>query len=59
MYSSQKVHSFSSLRRPETPFRHEQGHQQADALTGSISIIQNTIFTVYEVESQNTVNTKI
>ena len=59
MYASQKVQVISSLRRPETHFRPAQGHQQASALTGSINIIQNTIITVYEVESQKTVNTKI
>ena len=52
MYASQKV--FSSLRRPETHFRHAQGHQRADALTGSINIFQSTIITVYEVEHQKT-----
>ena len=54
MYASQKVQIFSSLRRPETHFRPAQGHQQAGALRGSINIIQNTIITVYEVESQKT-----
>ena len=32
-----KFKVFSSLRRPETYFRHAQGHQQAGALTGSIT----------------------
>ena len=59
MYASQKVQVFSSLRKPETQFRHAQGHQQAGALTGSINIILNTMITVYEVESQKTVNTKL
>ena len=49
----------SSLRRPETHFRHAQGHQRAGALTGSINIFQSTIITVYEVEHQKTVNTKL
>ena len=48
----------SSLRRPETHFRHAQGHQRAGAVTGSINIFQSTIITVYEVEYQKTVNTK-
>ena len=48
----------SSLRRPETHFRHAQGHQQAGALTGSINIFESTTITVYEVENQKTVNTK-
>ena len=39
--------------------RHAQGHQRAGALTGSINIIPNTIITVYEVEHQKTVNTKL
>ena len=59
MYASQNIQVFCSLRRPETHFRHAQGHQHASALTGSINIIQNTIITVYEVESQKTVNTNL
>ena len=50
---------FSSLRRPETHLRHAQCHQRASALTGSINIFQSTISTVYEVEHQKTVNTKL
>ena len=38
---------------------HAQGHQRVGASTGSINIIQNTIITVYEVEHQKTVNTKL
>ena len=53
-----KFKVFSSLRRPETHFRHAQGHQRAGALTSSINIFQSTISTVYEVEQQKTVNTK-
>ena len=56
MYASQKVQVLSSLRRPETNFGHAQGHQRASATTGTINIIQNTIITLYEVESQETVN---
>ena len=59
MYASQKVQVFSSLRRPETHFRHAQGHRRPGALTSSINIFQSTIITVYEVESQKTVNTKL
>ena len=33
--------------------------KQAGALRGSINIIQNTNITVYEVESQKTVNAKL
>ena len=54
-----KIKLLSSLRRPETHVRHAQGHQRAGASTGSINIIQNTIITVYEVEYQKTVNTKL
>ena len=54
-----KFKVFSSLRRPETHFRHAQGHQRAGALTGSITIFQSTTITVYEVEYQKTVNTKL
>ena len=49
----------SSLRTPETHFRHALGHQRLDALTGSINIFQSTTITVYEVEYQETVNTKL
>ena len=59
MYASQKVQGFSRLSRPETLFRHAQGHQRAATLTGSINIFQSTTITVYEVEYQKTVNTKL
>ena len=54
-----KYKVFSSLHRPETHFRHAQGHQRAGALTDSINIFQSTIITVYEVEHQKTVSTKL
>ena len=54
-----KLKVFSSRQRPETHFRHSQGHQRAAALTGSINIFQSTTITVYEVEYQKTVNTKL
>ena len=54
-----KFKTFVSLRRPETHFRHAQGHLWANELTGSINIIHNTIITVYEVEHQKTVNTEL
>ena len=57
MKASQKFEVVSHLRRPETQFGHAQGLQRTGALTGSINIIRNTIFTVYEVESQKTDNT--
>ena len=53
-----KFKVFSSLRTPESHFKHAQGHQRAGALTGSINIFQGTIITVYEVEHQKTINTK-
>ena len=53
-----KFKVFSNLRRPETHFRHAQGHQRAGALKGSINIFQSKTITVYEVEHQKTVNTK-
>ena len=56
MNASQIFEVVSSLRRPETQFRHAQGHQRASALTGSINTFRNAIFTVYEVESQKTGN---
>ena len=49
---------FVSPRRPETHFRNAQGHQRAVGINGSIYMFQSTVFTVYEVESQKTVNTK-
>ena len=54
-----KFKVFSSLRRPETHFRHAQENHRANASTGSINIIPNTFFTVDEVDHQNTVNTKL
>ena len=54
-----KFKVFSSLRRPETHVRHAQGHQRAGVLKGSIKNFQCTITTVYEVEHQKTVNTKL
>ena len=59
MYATQKVQIFSSLRQPETQFRCLQRHHWASALTGSTNVIQNTIITVYEVESQKSLNTKL
>ena len=50
MYASQKFKVFSSVRRPETIFKHAQGHQQAGALTSSINLFQSTIILVYEKE---------
>ena len=54
-----KFKVFSSLRRPETHFRHTHGHQRASALTGSIKIFQSTAIIVYEVLYRKTVNTKL
>ena len=58
MYASQKFEAFPTIRRRQTHFRHAQGCQPVGALTGSINIVQNTIFTAYEVESQKTVYKK-
>ena len=41
---------FSSLRKPETRFWHQQGHQRAGVSTGSINMIQNINITVNGVE---------
>ena len=49
LYASQKVQVFPSLGRPKSLFGHARGYQRASVLTGSISIIQNTIFTIYKV----------
>ena len=54
-----KFKDFSSRRWPETHFRYAQGHQRAGALTGSVNILQSTTITVYEVEHQKTINTKL
>ena len=59
MNASRKTKVFSRLRRPETYVRHAQGHQRAGALTGSIKIFQSTNITVYKVEYQKTINTKL
>ena len=59
MYASQKVQSFFWSSQARNTFRHAQGNQRAGASTGSINIIQNTIITVYAVEHQKTVNTKL
>ena len=53
------IKPFSSLRRPEPHFSHEQDHQRACALTVSINIFQSTITTVYEIEYQKTFKTKL
>ena len=58
MYASQKVQVFSSFCRKETDFFNQQGHQRACELTQLITILQNTIITVSEVEHLKTVNTK-
>ena len=50
---------FSRPRSPQTYVRHAQSHQRAGASTGSITIIQNTVISVYDVEHQRTVNTKL
>ena len=53
---SKRSSFFSSFRRPETFFKHEQGYQPAGALTVCIDIIQDTKNTKYEVESWKTDN---
>ena len=50
---------FYSLPKPETHFRHVQGHQRASALSSSTNLFQSTFITVYEVEHQQTVNIKL
>ena len=57
--SQKNVLVFSSYPMPKTHFKHAQGHQRAGTLTSSINTTQNTIFIVYEVENQETVNTKL
>ena len=54
-----KFKVFSSNRRPETHLRHAQGHQRAGASTGSNNLLESTTITVYEVEHQKTVKTKL
>ena len=58
MYTSQKLQVFSSFCRPETQFKHAQGHQRAVASTNPINNIQNTNITVHELEHQKTINMK-
>ena len=59
MIAFQKNEALPTIRRPQTHFKHAQGHQRPSVLTGSINIVQNTNFTVYEVESQKAVYTKL
>ena len=60
MYASQKLQVFSSLRMPETHFRHAQGRQRAGAVQAPfINIIQNTTISLYDLEHQKTVTTKL
>ena len=58
-YTKKNFKNFFSLRRPETHFRHAQGHLWARALTGCTNIFQSTISTVYEVVHKKIVNTKL
>ena len=58
LYAFTKFKVSPSLRKPETPFRHQHGHQRADALIGSTIIIQKPITAVYGEEHQKTVNIK-
>ena len=50
MCASQNFQIFHSLCWPEAYFRHQQGHHQAGALTGSIYSNQNTNTTVNGAE---------
>ena len=52
LFLTQKVQIFSSFRKPETLFRHDQGQQRAGTLKGSINSIQNTTITEIGVEHQ-------
>ena len=54
-----KFEVFSSLRKSEIHLRRAQGHRRAGALAGSITVFQGTTTSVYEVEPQKTVNTKL
>ena len=57
---SPSVQFFSSLRRPEKLFWHQQGQQRPRFLIGSTNvIIQKTTTAVNRVEHQKTVNLKI
>ena len=52
----EKFKVFSSLRQPETHFRHKQSHQFAGAITGFINVTQNTHIAVNGVEYHKRVN---
>ena len=56
---TKKFKCLSSLHWPQTHVRNAQGHQRAVASTWSFDTIQTTIITVYDVESQKTVNTRL
>ena len=53
MYDLKKFNFFYSTPRLETQFRHQQGHQRAGALTGSIHIIKNTNIPANGVEQKS------
>ena len=53
MYDLKKFNFFYSTPRLEIQFRHQQGHQRAGALTGSIHIIKNTNIPANGVEQKS------
>ena len=54
--ASQKGQIFSSICGWETRFRHQQGHQPAVAISGSIENIRKITTAMNSVERQKTVN---
>ena len=58
MQASQNVQISFCLRKSKTHFRHQQGHQRAGALLGSLVVIQKTFTAVNGVEHQKTLTTE-
>ena len=56
MYESQKLQVYSSFRRSETQFRHQQGQLRAGAILGSIILFQRPFISVNGVEHEKKVN---
>ena len=54
--ATQKIQVFSSFRRPEEPFRHQEGHRRAGAVSSSSIIPENTPSALNGEEHRRTVN---
>ena len=59
MYAPQKFQGFFQSSQARNTIQAREGNQKPGALTGSLSIFQSKIITVYEVVHQKTYNTKL